>query len=169
MAKGFANILLEYGKEISTQFSAEASYTRLFVVEDNAKVAEIAIDGTLKSITTATLRLVIDNTTHTINGAPLVSEAAPFIDAQYERTMIPLYLVADVFDAEIEWIEASRTVSITRDDVNITLQMDTPLHGGMGQARIVNSRTFVPIRHISEMFGASVRWDGGARAVYIEN
>ena len=164
----FENIPLEYGKEIITQFSQEASNTRLFVIEDDARVAEVTTDGRLTDISTTTLRLVIENTACTINGVSSQSDVAPFIDTEYERTMIPLYLVAEVFDADIEWLEASRTVSIIRNDVSLNLHVDTPLSGGMGQARIVNSRTFVPIRYISEMFGASVMWDGNARAVYIE-
>ena len=164
----FENIPLEYGKEIITHLSTVAFDTRLFVVEDNIRVAEITTDGRLTDVTTTTLRLAIDTTAYTINGVSSESDVAPFIDAEYERTMIPLYLIAEVFDADIEWLEASRTVKIMRDDVSLTLQIDTPLLGGMGQARIVNSRAFVPIRYISETFGASVRWDGNARAVYID-
>ena len=119
-------------------------------------------------VSTTTLRLIIDNIVYTINGISFESDVAPFIDTEYERTMIPLYLMAEVFDADIEWLEASRTVSIVREGVNVILQTDTPLQGGMGQARVMNNRTFVPVRYISEMFGASVRWDGNARAVYIE-
>jgi len=122
----------------------------------------------LIEVSTTTLRLIIDNIVYTINGISFESDVAPFIDTEYERTMIPLYLMAEVFDADIEWLEASRTVSIVREGVNVILQTDTPLQGGMGQARVMNNRTFVPVRYISEMFGASVRWDGNARAVYIE-
>ena len=34
-------------------------------------------------------------------------------------------------------------------------------------ARIVNSRTMVPVRFISEFFGARVSWDGATRSVEI--
>ncbi|MCL1877594.1 MAG: copper amine oxidase N-terminal domain-containing protein [Defluviitaleaceae bacterium] len=37
----------------------------------------------------------------------------------------------------------------------------------MGVPKIVNDRTFVPLRFISEFFGATVNWDERARSVEI--
>jgi hypothetical protein len=37
----------------------------------------------------------------------------------------------------------------------------------MGMPAIVEGRTFVPIAYISNMMGATVSWDGDARAIYI--
>lgn len=41
------------------------------------------------------------------------------------------------------------------------------LPNGMGAAVIIDDRTFVPLRYVSEMLGATVRWDSVHSAVYI--
>jgi len=115
-----------------------------------------------------TLRLVIGTSTYTINGMPSNAEVAPFIDPRYNRTMVPLRLIAETMGANVDWIGETRTVIITRDNINLSLQVDTPLPDGMGLAAIVGGRTFVPVAYVAQMLGASVAWDGNARAVYIE-
>jgi len=164
----FENISLESGKEILVRLNENASDTRLFAIEDDNIVSEIATSGTLIPIASTTIRLVIDSTTYTINGLSSQSDVAPFIDPAHDRTMVPIRLVAEGLGADVDWIGETRTVTIVRGNVNLTLHVDTPLPDGMGQATILDGRTFVPVRYVSEMLGASVRWDGTARAVYIE-
>jgi hypothetical protein len=114
------------------------------------------------------LRLVIDNATHTVNGVPVLGEVAPFIDPAYGRTMVPLRVIAEALGAEVNWIDATRTVTIAANGQFLTLQIGQPLPGGMGTAMIVNDRTFVPIAYIAETLGANVRWDADNRAVYVQ-
>jgi len=83
--------------------------------------------------------------------------------------MVPLRTVAEALGAQVNWIEATRTVTITGADGQLlSLQLDAPLPDGMGTPMIVNERTFVPIAYIAQMLGANVRWDEAARAVYIQ-
>jgi hypothetical protein len=81
--------------------------------------------------------------------------------------MVPIRFVAEAMGADVDWIGATRTVTIDRDDIHLRLAIDVPLPDGMGTPVIVSDRTFVPVRYVSEMLGATVRWDGDARAVYI--
>jgi hypothetical protein len=37
----------------------------------------------------------------------------------------------------------------------------------MGMPMIVNDRTFVPLRYVSEILGADIHWDEANRAVYV--
>lgn len=115
-----------------------------------------------------TLRLVIGDATFIHNGLPAQSDAAPFIDPIYNRTMVPVRLIAEAFGAQVGWVEETRTVTIMRDGQFISLQIGEPLPDGMGVPVIVNDRTFVPIAHIGRMLGADVRWDEVNRVVYIQ-
>jgi len=118
--------------------------------------------------TVTELRLEIGSTTFTRNGMPSASDAAPFIDPVHSRTMVPLALIGEALGAQVTWEEATRTVLIVRDGITLTIQVDSPLPDGMGMPEIVGGRTFVPIAYVANQLGANVRWDGVARAVYIQ-
>ena len=112
-----------------------------------------------------TLRLTIGQPVFTYRGMPSLGDAAPFIAD--ERAMVPLRNIAEALGATVGWHDETRTVTITRDTTVLTLAIDQPLPDGMGTAVIVYDRTFVPARYVSEMLGATVRWDDVNSAVYI--
>jgi len=56
---------------------------------------------------------------------------------------------------------------MTKDDITVSIVVNQPLPDGMGMPVIINNRTFVPARYISETFGAEVRWDRDNSAVYV--
>jgi len=114
------------------------------------------------------LRLVIGDIIFTLNGIPQPPlEAAPFIDPAYNRTMVPLRIVAEALGAQVDWIEETRTVLINQNGTTLLLSVDQPLPDGMGMAAIVNDRTFVPVAYVAGSLGANVRWDDTHWAVYI--
>ena len=115
------------------------------------------------------VRLAIGETGFTVNGVPAQGEAAPFIDPVYNRTMVPLRLVAEALGAQVSWNADTRIVSISSGGQLLSLTLDEPLPGGMGVPMIVSDRTFVPIAYVAQMLNADVRWDGDAQAVYIVN
>lgn len=118
-------------------------------------------------ITGATMLFQIGSLYALSSGVTSILDAPPFIDPATDRTMVPLRAVAEGLGATVEWHDATRTVEIWRLDVGMFLSVDGPLPGGMGVPMIVNDRTFVPLRYVSEMLGASVRWDDGSRTVYV--
>ncbi|MCL1844717.1 MAG: stalk domain-containing protein [Defluviitaleaceae bacterium] len=115
----------------------------------------------------ATLRFTIGSIFLRGEGLMVTLEAAPFIDRQTNRTMVPLRAIAEGLGAGIDWDEATRTAHINRDNVTMSLPVDQPLPGGMGVPMIVDGRTFVPLRYVSEILGEGVRWDAVNRAVYV--
>jgi hypothetical protein len=119
---------------------------------------------------TPTLRFEIGslNVTATHTGqAPPTLDVAPFIDPLTGRTMIPLRAIADGLGALIEWNPDTSTATFVRGEVSASVVIGEELPGGMGTAEIVDGRTFVPVRYVSEVLGAEITWDGAARAVYI--
>ena len=115
--------------------------------------------------TTGVLRFSIDSTEYSYNGTLRTIEAAPFIDG--DRTMVPIRFIAEAMGADIDWIGETQTITIDKGDIHLQLRIGIPLPDGMGTPVIVGDRTFVPVRYVSEMLGADVRWDGAARAVYV--
>ena len=93
-------------------------------------------------------------------------EAAPFLHEG--RTMVPIRFIAEAMEVDaVNWDRSTRTVIIQRGSIILNLPVDVPLPNNMGTPVIVNGRTFVPVRYISEMLGAEVRWDRVTQAVYI--
>ncbi|GEM_PF-494858 len=90
------------------------------------------------------------------------------------RTMVPIRFISEAFGATVGWDGATRTVTIVWGSTTIkltigvytakindkTVKLDAP-------PIIREGRTFVPIRFISEAFGAQVLWDGTERKVTI--
>ena len=125
------------------------------------------VHPTLATAGVHAIRLTIGQSSFTHWGIPQISDAAPFIDPDYDRTMVPLRIIAEAMDASVRWEGWSRSVFITRGGVEVRLQIDEPLPDGMGTPVLVNDRTFVPLRYVSEVLGASVRWNDATRAVYV--
>ncbi|MCL2388687.1 MAG: copper amine oxidase N-terminal domain-containing protein [Defluviitaleaceae bacterium] len=117
--------------------------------------------------TPSVIRFVVGSTTYTINGVSHTNDVAPFIDATYNRTMIPLRAASEALGAEIHWFPQSRRVSIVTGIDEHQLTVDVPLADGMGVPVIRDGRVLVPIRYVAEILGATTRWDGVNSAVYI--
>jgi hypothetical protein len=114
----------------------------------------------------AVIHLSLDSTIYQKNGIPMSSDAAPYISDD-NRTMTPLRLVSEALGALVEWDGETRTVTVILNGSALTIQIDQPLPNDMGTAVIKNDRTYVPIRYISENFGAQVNWDALTRSVEI--
>lgn len=111
-----------------------------------------------------------------VNGKTIVTDQPPIITNG--RTMVPLRAVAEALGCQVEWDNTSKTATFIQDEVtavvtvgekyitlgdgvyNDQVPIDTP-------AVIVNSRTMIPLRVLSEGFGYSVEWDNTTKTVNI--
>jgi len=98
-------------------------------------------------------------------GEVLLGDAAPFITGN--RAHVPLRIIAEALGAEVTWNRATRTGYMANGDTVVSIVVNQPLPDGMGMPVIINNRTMVPARYISETFGAEVRWDRDNAAVYV--
>ena len=110
----------------------------------------------------------------TLNGNPILSDVAPFIDAN-GRTMVPVRFIAEAFKTvTVKWDDATNTVSIFQEYAIITLQIgsrklyrnERPITMDT-EAVIVNGRTFVPVRFIAEALGMTVDWNEASNTVIL--
>ena len=111
-----------------------------------------------------------------VNGKDIrFPDAQPFIDSN-GRTQVPMRFVAEAMGAEVEWTQSAERVDIARGRIRISLTIDVKeivvlnVKKPMDTAPILQeSRTFVPLRFVSEGFGASVEWVSATRTVYIND
>lgn len=101
--------------------------------------------------------------------------AVPFIEN--DMTLIPIRAIAESLGLEVSWDDAAQTVGIAdrngQSEITLTINSDIAVVNQKNipldiPAQIVNDRTFVPLRFVSENMGASVRWDEAARLITIE-
>ena len=91
-----------------------------------------------------------------------------------DRTMLPMRAIFEEYGATLDWNDSSKTAIATLGNTTVSVaiggkiayvnnqpvELDSP-------AVIVNSRTLVPVRFISEALGFKVDWDGENRVVII--
>ncbi len=90
------------------------------------------------------------------------------------RTMVPMRAIFEKLGAKVNWCPESRTVEGLTDQAIIILRIDDTLATVDSEsyrldapATIVNGRTMVPLRFISESLGAEVSWDPQIRSAII--
>ena len=93
-----------------------------------------------------------------------------------DRTMVPLRPILEALDATVGWEDATKTVTSTKGDVTIELTINDPVIYINGEAKpldspacLINNRTLVPARAVSEAFGITVGWDSVSRIVLMSS
>lgn len=97
----------------------------------------------------------------------------PMINSD-SRTLVPVRFVSQALGATVDWDEDAQQVSINYNSEPITLKIGKK-EAQVGEkevtldtnADIINNRTMVPLRFVSECLGAEVQWNGEKREIYI--
>lgn len=107
-----------------------------------------------------------------VNGEKLNVDVYPKIES--DRTLVPLRGVFEALGANVSWDDSIKTVTATKGDITINLQIGSNILYKNGEpieidvpAKIENSRTLVPLRAVSEALECMVSWDGVDRVVNI--
>lgn len=115
-----------------------------------------------------------DNIKVVVNGEQLTFDQPPIIIN--DRTMVPMRAIFEKLGAMIDWNGAAQTITAVKGDTTISIKIgdtfflknsqciivDTP-------AQIVNDRTLVPIRAVSELLDCAVNWDNATKTVTISS
>ena len=135
--------------------------------------ALLAVSATTASFGTAAL--ADDEIKVLVNGSAIEFDTEPFIEN--DRTLVPMRAIFEALGAYVDWDGETRTI-VSYDpvsDVSITMQIDSnKMFVGETAieldvpAKIVNDRTVVPLRAISEGMNSKVGWDGETRTVTVE-
>ena len=115
-----------------------------------------------------------DNITIYVNEQMLQCDVAPYIENG--RTMVPMRKIFEALDAKVDWEGTTQTITATKDDIVIILQINnsTMKNDGVDEVLdvapvIVEGSTFVPIRAVSQSLKANVEWLGHNQSVYINS
>lgn len=113
--------------------------------------------------------------TITLNGTVVESDVAAYINED-GRTMVPVRLVSEALGASVDWDEVNRQVTITKEGVLLTLTIDETSYKLDDQEMtmdtapvIVDGRTMVPVRFVSEALGINVGWNATSYTVVLSD
>ncbi len=116
--------------------------------------------------------LTIGNKTAKVFGVNKTNDVAPFI--VNDRTMMPIRFISECLGIDVTWVNDERKVVLKSSSVEIVIYIDSDVAYVNGISKDLDSpafikddRTFVPLRFISENFGATVEWDGAKSQVTI--
>jgi S1-C subfamily serine protease len=89
-------------------------------------------------------------------------------------TLIPMRIIFEMLQANVVWDNNTRSVTSTKDGVEVILQenKNTMIKNGKesimpAETKIINGFMFVPLRAVSEAFNAIVLWNGETETVSI--
>jgi DNA-binding beta-propeller fold protein YncE len=126
------------------------------------------------------IKLRIGSTTAQVNHQDKTLDAPPYI--KNGRTMVPIRFISEALGAKVDWDGNLRQITIQKDRFIIRMvigSIDVFIReeGKMGENQqkldappeITSGRTFVPLRFISETFGAKLDWNAELREITIKS
>ncbi len=106
------------------------------------------------------------------DGRTVASDVPPVI--QRGTTMVPMRVIFEVLGADVEWDSSTQTITAKKaaNTIRLTLGSRTATVNGRTvslaePANLINNRTMVPIRFVSEALGARVEWVAATSTVRI--
>jgi hypothetical protein len=109
-----------------------------------------------------------------INNQRLVLDDHPVIEG--DRTLVPMRAFFEALGAVVEWDDVNFIAIGTRAGtvVRIPVGSVTPTINGIPTAidvpaRIINGRTYIPLRFAGEALGKAVVWEDSTRSIHIED
>ncbi len=118
------------------------------------------------------IKFAVGDETLLINGAATMVQK-PYVVGD-GVTLVPLRVITEAFGADVEWIGENQQIKLTYPDVNITLQIGNKIADVNGIAETLlsapelkNDTTMVPLRFISETFGADVSYDPATMGITV--
>ncbi len=113
----------------------------------------------MPALSAATVRVAVDGNYVSF------PDQQPYVNDASNRTMVPVRFVTEKLGATVRWNAKLQQVTITRNgqSMYITIGQNHAIVNGKtisldAPAVIMNNRTMVPLRFISEAFGADVDW-----------
>jgi methionine-rich copper-binding protein CopC len=133
--------------------------------------AAVTIENTLVRI----IMLTVDKDAATIDGEPYALDAAPYIIPEAARALIPLRFVSEGLYTYVDWVQSAMQVRLEEGATEIILTVGSNVATVDGSERLIDcptelkppGRVFVPLRFVSETFGATVNWDQNTGVITI--
>lgn len=138
----------------------------VYTPQNTTVTTKVTPTPTAATATDAILRYYIGKSTYTVNGAENKMDTGVAPNIRNGRTGIPVKYIAQHIGASTGWDEKERKVTITYGTKVINLYVDIDyamVDGKMTKLDvapfIINGRTMVPLRFVSETLGLETKWN----------
>ena len=183
-------VKLNYGADQTFTITPNTDYRIKDVIVDGISVGAVStytftnitgnhtISTTFeKEITQTVIVLQIGNTTFTVNGQIRTLDSPPII--KNGRTLLPIRAIIEALGGTVEWIPTTKSITIKLSSTYIGMQIGnstTVVNGYVMNIdpdnpkvvpEIINSRTMLPLRFVTENLGCDVQWDGTTQTITI--
>ena len=132
-----------------------------------------------KEITQTVIILKIGDTNFTVNGETRSLDSPPVI--KNSRTLLPIRAVVEALGGTVGWDANDKKVTVSLGSTTLELWIgksiakvngiDTPIDSANSKVvpEIINSRTMLPLRFVTENLGCDVNWDQNTKTITITN
>ncbi len=89
------------------------------------------------------------------------------------RTLVPMRAIFEALGAKVVWDQTAKTVTASKGEVVIKIEIGGKAFKNNSEvkldvpAKVVDGKTLVPLRFVSEALGAKVEWDKNTQAITI--
>lgn len=140
---------------------------------DNIRFTAPATGGD-SGLPSANVVMVAGQKSITVNGKKQSMDVAPLI--KDGTTYIPIKYVVDNFGGQAAWNQTAKKITVTRGTTVLELTVgkkEFRLNGDAQKASvspvIVDGRTLVPLRLVSEQLGIRVNWEQNTKSITLES
>ena len=150
---------VEYG-------GSESEWNEIYIGEENDNLKKsVYYNSANAPVPKETIHVNVDDREVSFDVAPQLVN---------ERTLVPLRAIFEALGAIVDWDKETQTITSIKDNTVIKMTIDSDVMYVNDEevildvpATIVNERTLVPVRAISEAYNANVEWDGDSKTVKI--
>ncbi len=119
------------------------------------------------------MAFILDHNTYTVNGELIVMDVSPTVIEN--RTLLPIKYAATPLGADVSWDGETKKVTVVLGETKVELWIgqnnamvngiSVPIDAENANVKplIVNGRTMLPLRFVSETLGCDVEWDAATR------
>jgi len=142
-------------------------------IKDNHKITAFFKKGKKETV----IILQIGNKNFTVNGSQRTLDSPPII--KNNRTLLPIRAIIEALGGTVSWDanEKKVTVILGNDTIELWIGKNTakvnggytPIYSTNSKVvpEIINSRTMLPLRFVTENLGCDVQWDGTTKTITI--
>lgn len=106
------------------------------------------------------------------NNELLAFAEPPVLEEEY--TLVPMRFLFEEMEAEVDWEDSTLTASVKKDNREVSFVINSK-QAKVGNevktmdipARLINGKTMIPLRFLSEELGYKVEWDDSTRTATI--
>lgn len=117
--------------------------------------------------------LQINNSNAVVNGEfKSMGDISPVLENS--RTMLPLRFCAEALEADVSWVEQTKTAVVKKDGVVLEFTIGQPVYKSNGQLMetdaapvLRNGSAMIPLRVLADSFGVNINWYGDISVVTI--